>query len=211
MWSFKQDIYKSSREDINPCPDCIAGDITIGSQVWTKCNATVTKYSDNSDIPQVTDPLAWSALTTGAWCWYNNDPANEAIYGKLYNWHAVNDPRGLAPAGYHIPTDTELVTLTTFLGGTSVAGGAMKEVGLCHWNTPNTDATNTSFFTGLGGGARSSGGNYGTFGNFGNWWTSTEVTSTNRANSLYLSTGSGIAGLTNNYKYFGFSVRFIMD
>jgi uncharacterized protein (TIGR02145 family) len=148
-------ITTSTTTTFNLCPNCIETPITIGTQTWTKCNLNVSTYRNGDLIPEVTDPIAWSTLTTGAWCYYNNDTANGTIYGKLYNWYAVNDPRGLAPLGQHVPTDTEWTTLTTFLGGEEVAGGKMKETGLCHWDTPNTDATNESGFTALPGGYRS--------------------------------------------------------
>lgn len=70
-------------------------------------NLSVTHYRNGDEIPQVTDPAEWTALTTGAWCHYDNNPANEEKYGKLYNWYAVNDLRGLAPTGYHVPSDVE--------------------------------------------------------------------------------------------------------
>jgi uncharacterized protein (TIGR02145 family) len=96
-------------------------------QTWTKTNLNVSKYRNGDIIPEIKDPSQWANLTTGAWCYYNNDSATGAIYGKLYNWYAVNDPRGLAPIGYHIPSDTEWRTLTNCLGGEIVAGGKMKE------------------------------------------------------------------------------------
>jgi uncharacterized protein (TIGR02145 family) len=80
-------------------------------------NLDVVTYRNGDIIPQVTDPSLWSSLTTGAWCYYNNDANNGGIYGKLYNWYAVNDPRGLAPEGWHVPTDEEWETLTNKLGG----------------------------------------------------------------------------------------------
>jgi uncharacterized protein (TIGR02145 family) len=70
---------------------------------WQTKYATTTTYRNGDPIPQVTDDAQWASLTTGAWCWYNNDSANEATYGKLYNWYAATDPRGLAPYGYRIP------------------------------------------------------------------------------------------------------------
>jgi uncharacterized protein (TIGR02145 family) len=136
------------------CQDCIEHDVTIGTQVWTGCNLDVTTYRNGDPIPEVTDQGAWNSLTTGAWCYYNNDPANKNTYGKLYNWHAVNDPRGLAPIGYHIPSDEEWTTLVNYLGGDNVAGGHLKEPGFCHWEDPNTDADNISGFTGLPSGNR---------------------------------------------------------
>jgi uncharacterized protein (TIGR02145 family) len=123
--------------------------VTICNQTWMKNNLDVTAYRNGDPIPQVSNPAAWYTLTTGAWCYYNNDPANGAVYGKLYNWYAVNDPRGLAPQGWHIPSDAEWTTLTDCLGGTIVAGGKLKEKGIKHWSFPNTNATNSSRFTAL--------------------------------------------------------------
>ena len=112
--------------------------IKIGNQVWATTNLNVTTYSNGDPIPEVKDPSEWKTLTTGAWCYYNNDPANGTKYGKLYNWYAVHDPRGLAPAGFHIPSDAEWTTLITYLGGESVAGGKLKQAGMYNWISPNT-------------------------------------------------------------------------
>lgn len=127
--------------------------VTICQQTWTKTNLNVSKYRNGDVIPQVTDLTRWAYLTTGAWCYYANMSSNGTTYGKLYNWYAVNDSRGLAPVGYHIPSNAECTTLVNCLGGRSVAGGKMKEIGTSHWNSPNTGATNISGFTGLPGGA----------------------------------------------------------
>lgn len=135
----------------DPC--CSLPDVTIGTQIWTGCNLNVETYQNGDAIPQVQDPTEWPNLTTGAWCYYNNDPLNGCTYGKMYNWYAINDPRGLAPTGYHIPSETEVLTLQSYLGGQLVAGGKMKETGLLHWNSPNTGATNSSGFTALAGGS----------------------------------------------------------
>ena len=88
-------------------------EVTIGKQTWMQKNLNVSKYHDGTPIPQVTDPKKWANLKTGAWCYYENNTANDTTYGKLYNWYAVNDPRGLAPSGYHIPTDAEWTTLSS--------------------------------------------------------------------------------------------------
>jgi uncharacterized protein (TIGR02145 family) len=200
-----------------PCPNCVVQDITIGTQTWAKCNLDVSTYANNDPIPEVTDPTAWAALTTGAWCYYNNDSVSGATYGKLYNWYAVNDPRGLAPAGYHIPSDTEWTTLTTFLGGESVAGGKMKETGLCHWLTPNTNATNSSDFTGLPGGCRYLSNTSFVFieiNKYGYWWSSTvNGPNTGYPNVFYrrLSYNNATSGRNNISKSSGFSVRCIKN
>lgn len=146
------------------------GTITICSAVWMDKNLSVTTYSNGDPIPLVTDPAQWAALTTGAYCYYNNDPSTEAIYGRLYNWYAASDPRGLAPAGWHVATSAEWVTMRDCLGGMAVAGGKIKEAGTVHWNNPNTGATNSSGFTALGGGYRTSFGPFDDIGGSGRWW-----------------------------------------
>jgi len=81
--------------------------ISICNQEWMKRNLDVVTYANGDTIPEVTDQAAWDTLTTGAWCYYNNNPSLGNTYGKLYNWYAVNDPRGLAPAGWHVPTKND--------------------------------------------------------------------------------------------------------
>jgi uncharacterized protein (TIGR02145 family) len=195
-----------------------AGPVVIGTQKWMEKNLDVSTYRNGDTIPQVTDATAWKTLTTGAWCYYNNDSLNGAIYGKLYNWYAVNDPRGLAPQGFHIPTIGEWFSLGDFLGGNSVAGGKMKTTGTTRWNSPNTGATNESGFAGLpGGNRREDTGSFVNNGTFGFWWSSTEFFS-NGANYIRLQNFStGIYGCCAlnlsgaGDKLAGYSVRCIKD
>ena len=184
--------------------------IVIGTQQWMEKNLDVLTYRNGDIIPQVTDPTAWAALTTGAWCYYNNDVANGAIYGKLYNWYAVNDPRGLAPTGWHVPTDDEWTTLSTTLGGDAVAGGKMKVAGTTRWTTPNTGATNESGFAGLPGGYRYTNGSFYNVGDYGYWWSSTELNTTN-AWYRFLGYNDGSFLRSGGNKKFGFSVRCLRD
>ena len=185
--------------------------VTICSQVWMTKNLDVSTYRNGDAIPQVIDPTAWANLTTGAWCYYNNDAANGPIYGKLYNWYAVNDVRGLAPTGYHVPSDAEWTTLETCFGGSSVAGGAMKEIGTTHWLSPNTGATNSSGFAGLPGGFRGSGNaTFNLIGNNGYWWSSTEL-NTSIVGTRVLSCSVSFVGSFNYDEAFGFSVRCLRD
>ena len=184
--------------------------IVIGTQQWMRENLDVVTYRNGDVIPQVTNATAWAALTTGAWCYYNNDVANGAIYGKLYNWYAVNDIRGLAPTGWHVPTDTEWTTLTTKLEGESVAGGKMKSVGTTLWTTPNTGATNSSGFTGLPGGFRDYDGTFYYIGNYGFWWSSTQNGTTD-AWFRFLNYNDGNAYRVSLNKKNGFSVRCLRD
>jgi len=189
----------------------VLANITIGTQVWSSTNLDVTTYRDGTPIPEVTDPTAWASLTTGAWCYYNNDAANGKRWGKLYNWYAVNDPRGLAPEGWHIPSDAEWKILTTFLGGEDVAGGKMKS-DLALWLLPNTAATNESGFDGLPGGFRYGDGAFDGVGvgNLGFWWSSSE-NATDSAWYRYLFYDSGGAGRNSAAKEGGFSVRSLRD
>jgi len=184
--------------------------VTIGTQIWSSTNLDVTTYRDGTPIPEVTSPSEWANLTTGAWCYYNNDPVNGTTYGKLYNWYAVKDPRGLAPVGYHIPTDAEWTTLTKFLGGAVVAGGKMKSTGTSLWQSPNTAATNSSGFTGLPGGYRDLIGTFNSIGRFGNWWSSTENV-TFWAWTRYLYSNTSTVANYGDYKEGGFSVRCIKE
>lgn len=187
------------------------GEITICSQTWKDKNLSVSTYRDGSVIPQVTNQAEWAALTTGAYCYYNNDSATyAATYGKLYNWYAVNDARGLAPTGWHIPTSAELTTLSNCLGGDAVSGGALKEIGTTHWTTPNLGATNSSGFTGLPGGYRFSDGSFNTVNNYGYYWTATE---TNATQGWYRTTRYTQADFNLNFtnKAAAFSVRILKD
>jgi uncharacterized protein (TIGR02145 family) len=152
--------------------------LKICNQIWTRTNLNVSRYRNGDEIPQVTDSATWANLTTGAWCYYNNNPANEAIYGKIYNWYAVNDSRGLAPIGWHIPSNAEWNTLSTCLGGDTVAGGKLKDKGTSRWLSPNTSATNSSNFKGLPGGCRNSNGSFSGISGWAYWWSSTEGNST---------------------------------
>ena len=185
--------------------------LTICCQSWMTKNLDVATYRNGDPIPKVTDNAAWAALTTGAYCYYNNDSATyAAIYGKLYNWYAVNDPRGLAPEGWHVPTDFEWTTLENCLGGAAVAGGAMKETGTIHWTTPNTEAKNISGWAGLPGGLREFEGSFFNVGSHGNWWSSTEFDAYG-ARYRYLIYSSGAINRDVFFKQTGRSVRCLRD
>jgi uncharacterized protein (TIGR02145 family) len=189
--------------------------VYIGTQQWMAENLKVTKYNDGTALNIIGTTLLQDN-TTGAWSYCNNDVANNAKYGKLYNWYAVspttNGNKNVCPTGWHVPTNAEWTVLTEYLGGESVAGGKMKEVGTTNWNSPNVDATNTSLFTGLPGGNRESGDYYG-IGSGGCWWSSTEI-STTRSSSAWSRTldySNGNASSYNFNKNNGLSVRCIKD
>lgn len=210
------------------CPECTGTEILIGTQIWEQCNSEHTTYRDGTPIPEVTNPAAWSALTTGAWCYYNNDSINGPIYGKLYNWYAVagiydaaslSNPllrKQFAPTGYHVPSITEFTTLVTYLGGISVAGGAMKTTGTTFskngcWLSPNGGATNSSEFRGQPGGWREVNPNV-IFTNINYdaiWWSSTESGTFARFLVLNSANSNAISG--TGYKKRGYAVRLIKD
>jgi len=147
--------------------------VTIGSQVWMVENLKTTKYNDGTAIPNVTDNTAWAHLTTGAYCWYNNDISNKTSYGALYNWYTVNTGK-LCPTGWHVPSGAEWTTLVDYLGGWEINGGKLKEAGTTHWQSPNLGATNETGFTGLPGSDRSyNDGLFTDMGRFGFWWSIT--------------------------------------
>ncbi len=179
--------------------------IKIGTQTWTTKNLDVTTYRNGEVIPQVQDANEWANLSTGAWCYYENKTANGSSYGKLYNWHAVNDPRGLAPKGYHIPSNAEWTILIDNLG--DEAGIKMKSSS--GWKN-NGNGTNTSGFAGLPGGYRYYNGNFNNIGANGYWWSSSEY-NTNYAWYRFLNSNNGSVNRSSYFKLFGFSVRCLRD
>jgi uncharacterized protein (TIGR02145 family) len=206
--------------------------VIIGTQEWMKENLNVSKYTDGTPIPQVTDASQWSNLTTGAWCYYNNDPANGAIYGKLYNWYAFagihdNDPntpnKTLAPNGYRIPSNNEWNTFISYIGNPTIAGGFMKSTGNIQlntglWESPNTgaygySANNQSGFTGFPGGYRlSNGWQFSEISYRGCWWSLSEnSTFAGGAFYFYLLHNYSDVITTYNPKTRGFSVRCLRD
>jgi uncharacterized protein (TIGR02145 family) len=184
--------------------------VKIGTQYWMAENLKVSHYRNGEAIPNVTDASQWSSLSSGAYCWYNNDVVNKNIYGVLYNYYTVVDSRNLCPVGWHIPSDDEWSTLTTYLGGKSVAGGKMKETGTTHWQSPNTNATNVSGFRGLSGGYRYDDGTFDGLGYYGGWWSSAEDGAGN-AWDRYLYYSTGDVGRGYGGKKVGFSVRCVKD
>lgn len=152
--------------------------VKIGSQEWLVENLKVTHYKNGEVIQNVTSNATWESLAEskkGAYCNYDNNASNGNTYGRLYNFYAVKDSRGIAPAGWHVATDAEWTMLTSFLGGEGSAGGKLKEKGLAHWQTPNSDAKNSVGFTALPGGFRWFSGEFDDINLAGVWWTATDV------------------------------------
>lgn len=148
--------------------------VTIGKQIWLSQNLNVEKYRNGDPIPQVQDKEEWDALTTGAWCYYENQSENGTVYGKIYNWYAVTDPRGLAPEGWHIPSDEEWTQLMNFLGGQEVAGDKMKSTS--GWEEGG-NGNNSSGFNAIPGGYRTHDGYFANTGRNAVYWSATEFNS----------------------------------
>jgi uncharacterized protein (TIGR02145 family) len=189
--------------------------IQIGTQLWMAENLKVTKYRDGSSIQNIKDKYTWSVDTIGAYCTYDNNLYG-ATFGYLYNYYTVADKRNLCPIGWHVPTDSEWTILTTYLGGEIFAGSKLKETGMTHWQSPNTDATNETGFTALPGGFLDGFYSYYGFngiGTLGVWWSSTmssNLTSLT-ANLYYYDSGFIVGGYQSHLLYDGISVRCVKN
>jgi uncharacterized protein (TIGR02145 family) len=184
-------------------------EVKIGYQVWKRKNLSVSIFRNGDSIPHAKTSEEWEYAGKNhqpAWCYYNNDTTNEQNYGKLYNWYAVHDSRGLAPEGWHIPSDEEWNLLTTLYGSDFTA---IKMKSTSGW-TKDGNGTNGSGFTAYPGGNRSPNGKFDSFGDFGYWWSSTEK-NLNYANGLTLGSGSDAVFEFTLSKMNGFSVRCVKD
>lgn len=188
--------------------------VQIGTQCWTQSNLKVSKYRNGDNIPTGLNNSVWGSTISGAYAIYNNDPVNDGLYGKLYNHYAVTDSRGLCPTGWHVPTDAEWTILLNQLGGSSVAGGALKSTATQPtqggWNSPNLGATNSSGFTALPGGVRISNIGFSGLGNNGDFWSSSiSSVSTAWYRDLYIN--DSYVDRPNGNRATGFSVRCCRD
>ena len=186
--------------------------IIIGTQTWTARNLNVITFKNGDTIPEAKTNAEWnSAGESGspAWCYYNNDPSNGKYYGKLYNWYAVSDPRGLAPKGWHVPSNDEWTILSNFLGGESVAGTKMKSQKGWH---NNGNGSNSNGFTAIPGGNRFfSNGNFIGIGYIGEWWSSSVFNSIYVwIRNLYFAYAHLASGACS-CKNYGLSVRCLRD
>lgn len=226
IWSFSTAViivslmltHSCKKDDNNPqntvkdIDGNIYNTVTIGTQVWMVENLKVTHYQNGDEIPNIADGIEWINLSSGAYCFHSNSSNNDEIYGKLYNWYAVNDTRKIAPKGWHVATDDEWTILLDHLGGEDIAGGKLKETGTNHWITPNTGATNESGFTALPGSVRSytAEGAFSELGVNCDFWSATEYNVTN-AWLRYLRYNNKNVGRSYSDKKTGASVRCVKD
>jgi uncharacterized protein (TIGR02145 family) len=197
-------------------------EVKIGDQIWKTQNLNVDKFRNGDVITETTTDEDWEKANKNhqpAWSYYNNKRGNGKKYGKLYNWYAVNDPRGLAPIGWHIPSDAEWTILTNSLGGENEAGAKMKSQK--GWND-NYNGTNSSGFSGYAGGSRlplnakkilNAKSTFKGMGDSGCWWSSTERNASHAYYRLLLiySCSSGDVSRHDYYKKGGMYVRCLKD
>jgi uncharacterized protein (TIGR02145 family) len=191
--------------------------VSIGDQVWMAENLNVDRFRNGDVIPEVKTAEEWKKAGEAqqpAWCYYDNRRVQDAPLGsnlgKLYNWYAVADTRGLCPTGWHVPSDDDWTMLTNYLGGAETAGLKMKSS--YGWKD-NGNGSNNSGFNGLPGGYRSyANGYFSGVGNLGYWWSSTEFNTVSAwTRDLYYLNGDGSADRDDNPKGDGFSVRCLRD
>ena len=187
-------------------------EIKIGTQTWAIKNLNVSTFRDGDPIPEAKTTDEWGKANNNkepVWCYYDNAPKNGKKYGKLYNWYAVIDSRGLAPKGWHIPNNAEWTTLTDFLGGEFVSGTGTKMKSASGWEK-NGNGSNESGFLGLPGGLRNYNGPFNDIDCTGNWWSSSEYSSISAWSlSLYYFNSDVKRG--SDYKEYGLSVRCLRD
>lgn len=166
------------------------GAVTIGSQIWAVANLNVSTFRNGDSIPEAKTHKEWVAAGESgkpAWCNYNNDPALGLRFGKLYNWYAVNDSRGLAPAGWTLPGDEDWTKLVNSLGGPALAGKKLKSSN--SWSGGD-NGTNDVGFMGFPGGYRVENGTFLNIGSIGTWWSSTESKNSNAIDNYIALSGS---------------------
>jgi uncharacterized protein (TIGR02145 family) len=186
--------------------------VKVESQYWLKENLKTTKFNDGTAISLVTDNVGWGSLTSGGYCYYNNESGNKNIYGALYNWHVVNDNRLVCPPGWEVPSDDDWNTLLTALYyqgfGPLTAGGPLKHAGTNLWGSPNTGATDKYGFSAFPGGGRYNDGVFSGIKAQGVWWSSTEANSSG-AWARYMYYNNSKLDRIESLKRIGFSIRCI--
>jgi uncharacterized protein (TIGR02145 family) len=187
--------------------------VVIGTQTWLQQSLKTTKYNNGDAIPNETVGATWAGLTTGAYCWYNNDKATYGDeYGVLYNGYVVKDARGVAPAGYHIATAADWATLSTYLGGNAVSGGKLKEIGTEHWQNNAALGSNEVRFLGIGNGQRLvTSGNFGYVHQYNPYWTSTIFDATHNTRYYLAYDSLGIGTDDTSHLSCGHLIRCVKD
>lgn len=190
--------------------------IKIGEISWIQRNLDVARFRNGDLIKNAASKKDWIEAGKNeqpAWCYYENDPSQGKIYGKLYNWYAVNDSRGLCPKGWHVPSFLEWNNLTSILGDKNVSGGKLKSKGTTYWWSPNSGATNEFGFSAHPGGYRDNWGNSKFLTRIGGFWSSTAAESKEVKEATFFSLYccSSEYSLSTVYADWGYSVRCVKD
>jgi len=191
----KEDDNKPETGTVTDIDGNVYTTVKIGDQWWMAENLEAAHYRNGDSISNITVNTLWTALDTGAHCIYDNDPGRVGNYGRLYNWYAVNDSRNIAPAGWHVATNDDWITLITFLGGEITAGDKLDDYG----------------FNMFPGGFRDYlDGSYEGIDSWSSWWTGT-VYDVGNAWGVSASTGDPWISRESNDKHLGSAVRCVKD
>lgn len=209
-------IFRAQTEVVvGPCPCPVHC-----TQIWMTMNLNTDRFRNGDLIPEAKTPQEWIAANNNkqpAWCYYENNPANGDVYGKLYNWYAINDERGLAPFGWRIPNSGDWALLDTIFGGKTIAGNSFKSF---HGWFKDGGGDHTSVLNALPGGYRLSSGTFKSLGEDGAWWSSTEEAyidifnkyiPTDRAYRYQATYRYSLVSYEKIPKNYGFSVRCLRD
>jgi uncharacterized protein (TIGR02145 family) len=207
---FNVSCKNSAPETVTDIEGNVYKTIKIGKQLWMAENLRTTRYRNGDPIPNIPGRVPWTMQNEGAYCNYSNNDSNVTVYGRLYNWYAVNDSRNIAPEGWHVATDKDFDVLIKYLGGDSLAGGKMKSVSATLRQSPNAGASNSCGFSAIAAGYRNDyTGNYHLLKGNTMFWTSTENDTTVWVRLL----SSTDAGAFRCYveKRSGLSIRCVKD
>jgi len=208
---YGDEIIITTLETVTDINSNVYNTVKIGNQIWTLENLEATHYNDGTSIANVTSDGTWVNLTTPGYCWYDNNINNKEKYGALYNYYVMDNSLNVCPEGWHVPSESEWIVLSDYLGGESIAGGKLKEEGTVNWAEPNTGATNESGFTALPAGARIMfTGVFNGINESCGWWSSTPNT-TDQAWRSGLGYNTTTFGIGSNYKKNGHSIRCLKD
>ena len=193
----------------------------IGTQRWMAANLRTSHYANGDPIPYAPDGTEWGGLTTAAWVNYDVDASYDQIYGKLYNWYTVSDPRNVCPSSWHVPSDEDWFELEQTLGvpvadldntgprgEAANSGGRLKSEVL--WESPNTGANDSSAFSAFPGGVRANNGTFINLGLKGSWWSTSEFNSSMGWQRKLTNDNAGIDRL-GALKSAGASIRCVED
>jgi uncharacterized protein (TIGR02145 family) len=208
----KDDLGSVVEYEQTPSAKIIVEEVIIGGQSWSLKNANNIYFRNGDLIPEAKTKEEWAAAAANgkpAWCYALNSATNGPLYGKLYNWHAINDKRGIAPKGWHVPSKNEVDVLVKFLGGADIADTKMKTT---HTWAKNGGGNNSSGFSAIPGGKRYSTGDFSDFNHGSYFWTTTLGNAPTYAHHFLMqSAGSSVMNQHLALLGSGCSVRFIKD